>query len=152
MKTLLWAATNCRVDRVKGADFTPPMRVLAVLLLFGGFATCGCARHKAGVLASGGTSGSGAFAESVAVQRNQKLIVTPENGLVGKVASINTVARFVVLNFPIGHLPAMDQRFNVYRLGLKIGEVKVTGPQLEDNVVADLLTGDAQVGDEVRDK
>lgn len=82
----------------------------------------------------------------------EKLIVTPDNGLVGKVEMANQNARYVVLSFPIGHLPAMEQRLNVYRRGLKIGEVKVSGPQIEDNVVADIVEGDAQSGDEVRDK
>ncbi len=83
---------------------------------------------------------------------NQKLIVTPGNSLVGKVAFVNTTARFVVLNFPIGQLPAIDQHLNVYRSGLKVGEVKVTGPQYDDNIVADLLAGDSEIGDQVRDR
>ena len=82
----------------------------------------------------------------------QKLIVTPENSLVGKVEMVNQNARYVVLSFPIGHLPAMEQRLSVYRRGLKIGEVKVSGPQIEDNVVADIVAGDSEPGDEVRDK
>jgi hypothetical protein len=81
-----------------------------------------------------------------------KLIVTPETGLVGKVVTANQNLRYVVLSFPIGHLPAMEQRLNVYRHGLKVGEVKVTGPQIEDNVVADIVEGDSGPGDEVRDK
>jgi hypothetical protein len=83
---------------------------------------------------------------------SQKLIVTPETGLVGKVETVNQNLRYVVLSFPIGHLPAMEQRLNVYRHGLKVGEVKVTGPQIEDNVVADIVEGDSGTGDEVRDK
>jgi hypothetical protein len=83
---------------------------------------------------------------------SQKLIVTPETGLVGKVETVNQNARYVVLSFPIGRLPAMEQRLSVYRSGLKVGEVKVTGPQIEDNVVADIVEGDSGPGDEVRDK
>jgi hypothetical protein len=82
----------------------------------------------------------------------QKLIVTPENGLVGKVEMVNQNARYVVLSFPIGHLPALEQHLSVYRRGLKIGEVKVSGPQIEDNIVADIVAGDSEPGDEVRDK
>ena len=82
----------------------------------------------------------------------QKLIVTPETGLVGKVEMVNQNARYVVLSFPIGHLPAIEQRLSVYRSGLKVGEVKVSGPQIEDNVVADIVEGDSGPGDEVRDK
>ena len=82
----------------------------------------------------------------------QKLIVTPENGLVGKVEMVNLNAKYVVLSFPIGHLPTLEQRMNIYRRGLKIGEVKVSGPQIEDNVVADIVSGESEPGDEVRDK
>jgi hypothetical protein len=35
---------------------------------------------------------------------------------------------------------------------LKAGEVKISGPQRDNNIVADLVNGDAQVGDEVRDQ
>ena len=80
------------------------------------------------------------------------VIITPEHGLAGKVVRVNTQARFAVLNFPLGQMPAMEQRLNVYRRGLKTGEVKVTGPQRDDNIVADVVTGNAEPGDEVRDR
>ncbi|MDB6064610.1 MAG: hypothetical protein JWR26_818 [Pedosphaera sp.] len=82
----------------------------------------------------------------------QKFIVTPETMLVGKVVRVNENARFAVLNFPVGNMPSRDQRLNVYRRGLKVGEVKVTGPQQDDNTVADILNGEAQPGDELRAK
>ncbi len=88
---------------------------------------------------------------SAAAGGKQGLIVTPETRLLGKVVRVNASGRFVVLNFPIGHLPALEQRLNVYHLGLKVGEVRVTGPQLDDNVVADLVAGNATAGDEVRE-
>ena len=77
---------------------------------------------------------------------NQTLIV------VGKIVTVNAAARFVVLNFPVGHLPQLEQQLNVYRLGLKVGEIKVTGPQRDDNIVGDVTAGDVAVGDEVRDR
>ena len=83
---------------------------------------------------------------------NQKFLVTSANALVGKVVLVNTTGRFVVLNFPVGHLPAMDQHLNLYRGGVKVGEVKVTGPQYDDNIVGDLLAGESEIGDQVRDK
>ena len=76
--------------------------------------------------------------------------MTPDTVLVGKVVKVNVEGRFVVLSFPIGHLPVMEQRLTVYRGGLKVGEVRVTGPQLDDNVVGDIAAGEAQVGDQVR--
>jgi hypothetical protein len=81
---------------------------------------------------------------------NQTLIVTPENALVGKVALVNSTGRFVVLNFPLGKMAAAEQHLNLYRRGLKVGEVKITGPAREDNIVADLVAGEADVGDEAR--
>ena len=79
-------------------------------------------------------------------------IVTPDNSLAGTVISYNEVGRFVVLNFPSGQLPKMDYHLFLYRAGLKVAEVVITGPQNDDNTVADLVSGDAQTGDEVRDQ
>jgi len=49
-------------------------------------------------------------------------------------------------------MPAFDQILNVYRKGLKVAEVKVTGPKQDDLIVADLSQGSAAVGDDVRDR
>ena len=65
---------------------------------------------------------------------------------------VNAVGRFVVLGFPVGQMPKPDQIFFLYRGGLKTAEVRITGPQTENNIVADLTSGDAQVGDLVRDQ
>jgi len=79
-------------------------------------------------------------------------IVTPDKSLTAKVVSYNAAGRFVVLGFPVGQMPNLDQGLFLYRNGLKVGEVKITGPQRDNNVVADLVTGEAQVGDDVRDQ
>ncbi|MCX8156056.1 MAG: hypothetical protein N3J91_06390 [Verrucomicrobiae bacterium] len=78
-------------------------------------------------------------------------VVTPDLALQGRVAMVNPQARTVVLSFPLGWLPALERRLNVYRKGLKVGEVKVTGPQMDTNIAADLVVGEAAVGDEVRE-
>jgi hypothetical protein len=78
------------------------------------------------------------------------LIVTPETSLTGKVARVNSAGRFVVLSFPVGHLPTSEQQLNVYRLGLKVGEVKVSDLHKDDIVVADIVAGEVFEGDEVR--
>jgi len=80
------------------------------------------------------------------------VIVTPDNSISGKVVLYDSAGRFVVVNFPAGQMPAMGQILFLYRAGLKTAEVKITGPQGYGNIVADLLTGDVKVGDEVRDK
>lgn len=79
-------------------------------------------------------------------------IVTPDESFTARVVSVNTVGRFVVLSFPAEPLPRLQQSLFLYRSGLKVAEVKVTGPAEDENIVADLVTGDAQIGDEVRDQ
>jgi hypothetical protein len=83
---------------------------------------------------------------------NRNLIVTLDPSATGKVAKVNASDRFVVLNYPLGHVPARDQQLSLYRHGIKVGEVKVTGPQQDDNTVADIVSGEAQEGDEARDR
>jgi hypothetical protein len=120
---------------------------LVAALSIGALVLSGCASHR---------GGSPSFADvplpgkpSPLLSR-EKLIFSPDNVLAGKVVKVNFEGRYVVLNFSIGHLPSLDQRLSIFRRGLKTGEVKVTGPQLEDNVVGDIVAGDAQVGDDVR--
>ena len=79
-------------------------------------------------------------------------IVTPDDMLPGKVAYYNSVGRFVVLTFPVGGMPKPEQTLFLYRGGLKVAELLVTGPQTDNNIVADLVHGEAQTGDEVRDR
>ena len=66
--------------------------------------------------------------------------------------SVNAIGRFVVLSFPASQMPKVDQPLFLYRNGLKVAQVRVTGPQQENNIVADLTSGAAQVGDTVRDQ
>ena len=87
--------------------------------------------------------------QRVTAPSKEKVTVTSDTSFLGKVATVNSTARFVVLNFPVGHLPPLDQHLNVNRRGIKVGELKVTGPQLDENIVADIVSGDAQAGDEV---
>ncbi|MES1180380.1 MAG: hypothetical protein ABUL66_00805 [Verrucomicrobiota bacterium] len=81
-----------------------------------------------------------------------KPIVTPDFSLSARVVSVNTIGRFVILSFPTGQMPRLEQTLFLYRDGLKTAEVRVTGPQQDSNIVADLVSGDAQVGDTVSDK
>jgi hypothetical protein len=68
----------------------------------------------------------------------------------GKVFSVNSQLRFVVLNFSVGGMPAIDQRLNVYRGAQKVAELKVSGPQRGDSIIADITAGSVQAGDEAR--
>ena len=91
-------------------------------------------------------------AEPVRETAPSRPTVTPDLSLRGKVAAYNAVGRFVVLSFHADRMPAIGQEFDVYRGDLKVGEVRITGPQREENTVGDLVGGDASAGDEVRAK
>jgi len=119
------------------------MQRLLLLLLAVGFS--GCASKKGSnalTTPAGGASGG---------RRPTEAIVTPASGTVGRVTSVNANARFVVLSYPVGILPALERRLNVYRSGLKVAELKVTGPTRDTHTVADILAGDCQIGDEARE-
>ncbi|EEF61081.1 hypothetical protein [Pedosphaera parvula] len=120
------------------------MRFLIFLLLLGGMLVTGCAGRRAGK-APEGTLGT-----AYPRKPNEKFIVTPENMMTGRVAMVGENARYAVLSFPVGTMPANDTRLSVYRRGLKVGEVKVTGPQQQENIVADIVNGEVQPGDELR--
>ena len=122
------------------------MRILLSVMLLVALALSGCARKKLAAPVFQPPTLAGASGT------NETPIAIPGNALLGKVAVVNTTARFVVLNFPLGKMAAADQLLDVYRRGLKVGEVKVTGPQRQDNIVADLVSGEAEVGDEVRSR
>jgi hypothetical protein len=112
------------------------MKYILPLLLVGMLAA-GCASKKAKPSAAPAATMS-------------QTIVTPDNSFTAKVASYDVAGQFAVLSFSGGQFPKMDQTLFLYRNGLKVGEVKITGPQSDNNIVADLVTGDAQAGDEVR--
>jgi hypothetical protein len=79
-----------------------------------------------------------------------KPIVTPDLQPMGLVELVNTEARDVVINYPPGTVPKAGQQLAVYRNGLKVGEVHVTGPEANNNTVADILQGDIRVHDQTR--
>ena len=130
------------------------MRILLSGLLVAAGLGAGCVHKKAETPQANfsAISEEGAPAAEIPPSKKQPLIVTPEHALIEKVVSVNATSRFVVLSFPLGRLPAVDLPLNVYRRGLKVGNAKVTGHQLNEYVVADLLEGEAEVGDEVRDR
>lgn len=80
----------------------------------------------------------------------QGIIVTPGGSLPGTVVSASPTARFVVVRFPIGEMPAIDRRMSAYREGLKVADLKITGPRRDTHIVADVIAGECRAGDEVR--
>ncbi len=76
-------------------------------------------------------------------------IITPAVSLAAEVVSVNATGRFAVLSFPGGNLPPLQQTLSLYRAGLKVGMVKISGPQSDNNTVADIISGEAKIGDKV---
>ena len=107
--------------------------------------TRGCSSRRSRVAASPPFPGARAPAEA------QYPVVTPITVIAGRVVSVNPKLRFVVLDFSLNPLPPIDQRLNVYRQGQKVGEVKISGPARNSHIVADIVAGNAQPGDRVRD-
>jgi len=121
------------------------MRILYGLVLSAGLlAGSGCVGHNPASEPTPGLPGAPAAATG------QELIVTPDHALSGRIASVNPTLRFVVAHFSGGRMPAKGQRLIVYRQGLKVGEIKVSGPQYADNIVADIMLGEAAPGDDLR--
>jgi hypothetical protein len=89
---------------------------------------------------------------SVTPASTNTFLVTPDLSVSGRVVRVNQNLRFVVLTFPIGQTPENGTRMNVYRRGDIVGEVRVTDQQRNNNAIADIVLGDAQNGDEVRQK
>ena len=83
---------------------------------------------------------------------NNVFTITPAQGVDGRVASVNANLNFAVVTFPICQMAQKDALLYVYRNGNKAAELKVTGPQQDDNTVADIVSGTALPGDEVREK
>jgi hypothetical protein len=114
------------------------MRVLLAMVILFALVASGCVRKKAVQPRDAGSARAGTAAAS------------SKTALAGDVSTVNLVARFVVLSFPLGQMPAIDQPLNLYRRGSKVAEVKVTGQQRGRNVIADIVTGSPEVGDEAR--
>ena len=81
-----------------------------------------------------------------------KIVVTADLSLGAKVVSVNPVGRFVVLSFPTGDLPKVPQTLYLYRAGLKVATVNITGPQQGNIIVADVISGEARDGDTARQR
>jgi hypothetical protein len=81
-------------------------------------------------------------------KKTPQTYITPAFGAVGRVEMVNLESRFVVLSFPAGHVPAPGQTWRINHRGLQIGRVKISGPQRQIDTVADIVEGEANVGDE----
>src|SRR4051812_37479590 len=110
------------VDVRVSRDFTAPMRTVSCLaILLGSFLMTGCS-----IFGKKTADGAATFSDAPVSNTGSKFIVTPDRGVNGKVASVNANLQFVILNFPVGQMPAIGQRLTVYHRGLKSGELKVS--------------------------
>jgi hypothetical protein len=129
------------------------MRALFLLLVL--LIAAGCGGSKASSAKDAGTKSATTKTgeKSQPKEKKKKKDQTqPQLELVGKVARFNPSGRTVILSFPIGQMPRLGQRMALYRQGLKVGDVRVTGPQIDYHIAGDLLVGDAAAGDEVREQ
>ena len=89
---------------------------------------------------------------SAIVGQSPQPIIQPDFRPSGEVIMVNAEARFVVLSFPPGRVPQPGSELKIYRNGLMVGEVRVSGPQHENNTVADVVAGDVQLHDQAREE
>src|SRR5216110_2275226 len=119
------------------------------------FILAGCAMSKPDPATTDPQTKPARATRAPALGRGQKAGSAPEvrldEGVLGMVVSVNPALRFLVMDFPVRKLPVLEQRLNVYRNGQKVGEVKVTGPGRETTIAGDIIVGEVQVGDEVRE-
>ena len=70
--------------------------------------------------------------------------------MTGRIASVNENLRFVVIDFTNSRRPTIEERLDVYRVGEKVAEIKVSGPYRNTTVAADIVAGEVRYGDEVK--
>ncbi len=124
------------------------MRTFGIFICIILIVLCGC---KSGPSNSQKTAGYQKVEKTVPSDKKPK--ITPnqlQSVLSGRIKSVNEKAGFVIISFPLGKMPLIGQRLWIYRDGNRVGVVKITGPQMDFNIAADILEGEAKVDDEVR--
>lgn len=81
---------------------------------------------------------------------NNNRVITLADPWAGKVASVNQSARFVILDYSLSQMPPMGKRLGVYRKGVRIGEIRISGQPQNGYVAADITAGEILNGDETR--
>lgn len=69
---------------------------------------------------------------------------------VGRVAAVQTSLRFVVLDYSLSRVPQPGDRLELSRGGTVVGELKTGFHSRANTVVADIVNGTPEVGDEAR--
>jgi hypothetical protein len=117
------------------------MRIVVLLVVVG--LSSGCAKMKS--WRPGGEKKQDDSAVAAPSAKSPLTVRYP-----GKIAMVNTNAGFVVMTFPLGEVPSVNETLIVYRAGKKVAEVKTSGPQRDNNTVADIVSGEPRVNDEAR--
>jgi len=68
----------------------------------------------------------------------------------GKVFRTLPGFQFVIIDYTLGGMPPLESVLSVYRGDQKVGSVRLTGPERNGFVAADIVEGFLQVDDEVR--
>jgi hypothetical protein len=133
------------IDCQEPVALTRDMRSILVLALSGAL-LLGCKHSKPAETEA--APGREAGARGAATQATIR--ATPIHESSGAVASVNPDLRFVVIDFHLNPPPRVDQRMGVYRQGLKVGEVRISKQSHNSIIAADIMAGEARVGDTVR--
>jgi hypothetical protein len=142
----LFGGVDCR----SGSPFTAFMRSVVISLASAAL-LIGCGTPAPGGVASRESAGMGRRQPTRQFEGSTIPDVTLDRRVHGRVVSANLTLRFVVMEFPVWSIPAVEQRLSVYRGDQKMGEIKVTGPIIDTTVAGDILVGEALMGDQVRE-
>jgi hypothetical protein len=115
-------------------SFSPAIKCIAVMSF--------AAALLSGCLGTGATAPAG----SAAGAREPS---PPETGA-ARIASVNTELRFAVVDFSTQTMPPVGTRVNVYRGDKQVGTLRITEPVHAPLATADIIDGEARVGDEAR--
>jgi len=96
-----------------------------------------------GCLGSGSTAPAGA-------PSGARLEPTATDTGTATVASVNQELGFVVIDFSSQTLPPLGTRINIYRGDQRVAVVRITEPVQAPLATADIVEGEARVGDEAR--
>ncbi len=153
-----------QIDLRLSTGLTARMKIFSLTIVLTTGILCGCAIPKKEPETKTGDKNSARLNQppiktsetnqttspSAILSKNHQTASSIDLSFAGKILTFNSAGRFVVLDFPAGKMPALDETMSVYRDGKKIGSVKITGPTRDNNTVADLTSGEAAKGDEVR--
>jgi len=95
-----------------------------------------------------GCMGSGATGPATHTAAHLEPVPSETDG--GKIASVNLELGFVVVDFASRTMPAPGTRLNVYRGHRRVGAVRITEPVRAPLATADIVEGEARMGDEAR--